>query len=1500
MRWFIALAALSLIGCKDATTDGIDADGDGILAADDCDDTNSAVNPDALERCNGIDDNCDGVIDEGVTVTFYADVDADTFGDPNAPIEACALPDGAVTNTSDCDDTDFDVNPDVIELCDDIDHNCDGDPLADAIGGVFFWRDADGDGFGTPQDTSRACEAPGSDWVAGGDITDLSIIDCDDTDGLTNPGADELCGTAARNVDENCNGVFDDNPVDGTEFPVDQDSDGFGSAILTASVCNAGDLVDLDGDGIVETATTTDTSDCDDTLSSIRPGVPESCDGIDNDCDPSTDEDLVATDTRQWWFDSDMDGSGDPANEVLACEMPAGYASAQNGEDCDDNDDTRSPSQLEFCDGLDNDCDSVADNGAIDAIDYYLDDDGDGLGDPAIGVVAACTAPLDRVEDNTDCDDGDPLVLGPLDQYLDSDLDGYGDALVAIAECDPVAGYVFNSDDCDDTDLDISPDTLWYNDPDGDGYGVSLADDPTLGQEVMSCLQPAGFSRESGDCDEGDTSFNPGAVDAPADGLDQDCDGFADDDALTDHCGDIAVNEVWGNEFIHTVSCNVTVDGTSLPHLVIQEGAIVRFVNGASIRVGTTFGGSMEANRVVFEHENRVQPERWNGLFFGDQLNAATPTVLRDSIIRDASGYGVRINNSEVTLDNVHISDTVGAAVSLQNNAVLNLIASKLEDNTGPGVEALDGNARLGEFTNNTITGNTVPLIISAASLERLRADVDPPVPLDPPVEIGEPVDVVDPRTNVLIGNDDDVVTLLDGTIREDTVWTDDLAVDYLVDGTVFVGDGSAPILTIEDGLEVEFTAGSGLRVGTAGAAGSLVVAGTSGGPDDYGVVFDSVDQTPGTWEGIQLGQDANDSSITGLDVRNAGANQAAGVVVAGDVSADEADRIEVEFVDSRVYGSSSTGLTADAAKLIISNSVFDDNGEHGFELLSNLVVDNTTVSNSTSTNNADSGARVYPSLAHRLNGGNSYANNDLPLEITGGVVDSSVTWVDLDEPYYVSGAVTVQNVNGPILTIAESVELYFGDTGEILVAPNVQGSLQVNGGVTTPVVMTALAEYEGQTPVNGAWFGLTIGRLDRGSNLNNLEISYAGKDTNEGALTLFGRGENPIDLVGVTVENSGSHGLFADDFNGNPGPLFTITDSVFQNNDDIGINVVRGGLDDVGPALGLVGTRIEGNGLHAMALPPESGGFIELNDPTDSTTNSFTNNNLVLDPSGNDDFIELNGGNITIDTRYLNHGIPYRLTNASMRVRQGSILTIDAGVTMEVESDNALEIIIGRNDLPGGLVAIGTPTEPIRFVSAAPVPTRGDWVGISLGEECITTSDLTATPPIKNRCVLDYVEIAHAGDTTLGVDRGALDVYVRSFSVQPDPALVTHTVIRESLSFGLVYYWDAGQFQPPFNDVDNPVTAQGIHPLLRFACEDLDGDQYCDVDGVDDANDVDTKAGYCWEAGVVGRHGTTNYFCDNTDNNALARTSQNPYTPGNCQMNGPVVCTGLPAWTDL
>ncbi len=190
-----------------AGADEVDADADGFMICDgDCDDADGAVYPGAVEVCNTIDDNCDGTVDEGVTTTFYADADGDTYGDLNTTIEDCAAPSGYVADSTDCDDADAAVYPGAVEVCNAIDDNCDGNIDEGVL--LTFYADADGDTYGDDATTVDDCAAPSGYVVDGGD--------CDDADATINPGATEDCD----GVDNNCDGF-----IDGTLAEFDDDDD---------------------------------------------------------------------------------------------------------------------------------------------------------------------------------------------------------------------------------------------------------------------------------------------------------------------------------------------------------------------------------------------------------------------------------------------------------------------------------------------------------------------------------------------------------------------------------------------------------------------------------------------------------------------------------------------------------------------------------------------------------------------------------------------------------------------------------------------------------------------------------------------------------------------------------------------------------------------------------------------------------------------------------------------------------------------------------------------------------------------------------------------------------------------------------------------------------------------------------------------------------------------------------------------------------------------------
>lgn len=247
-----------------------DLDGDGFISTScggpDCDDANPAIHPGATEICNGLDDNCSGFADEGLLTVYFRDADGDGYGFDGDAVQACAPPAGYVLPYGDCDDANAAVHPGATEACNGVDDDCSGQ-ADDGLEFLWYFRDADGDGYGNDGEYLSACAPPPGYSLVGGD--------CNDSDFAVNPGATETC----NGLDDNCDLVVDEGV--GTPHYMDQDQDGHGNPYVISYVCDgqeppAGYV--LPGD------------DCNDLDPAIHPGNAETCDGFDNDCDGVTDD----------------------------------------------------------------------------------------------------------------------------------------------------------------------------------------------------------------------------------------------------------------------------------------------------------------------------------------------------------------------------------------------------------------------------------------------------------------------------------------------------------------------------------------------------------------------------------------------------------------------------------------------------------------------------------------------------------------------------------------------------------------------------------------------------------------------------------------------------------------------------------------------------------------------------------------------------------------------------------------------------------------------------------------------------------------------------------------------------------------------------------------------------------------------------------------------------------------------------------------------------------
>ena len=354
-------------GFFDATCCNPAADGGDPLCGNDCNDARPNVNREAAEACDGVDNDCDGAIDEGVLVAGLVDADRDGFGDPDMPMEACPGTAGFVVagGEDDCDDGNVAVNPGQPEICDGIDNDCDPATTDADASPVTWYRDADGDGFGSElSGTTTSCEP-----VEGHSLLNT---DCNDAVASISPAAAERCDA----IDNDCNGVAD-------------------------FMIGPGDFEDDDGDGLVDIACGAPRGiDCDDLDPDAGPGTTESCDGRDNDCDDRVDEGAA---DLSWFYDGDGDGHGAASAEnpvVRDCTPPPMHVAS--GADCDDADPDVRPGATELCDMRDGDCDGAVDEGGVCTCPAGLGDcDDDGVCETDVtrtvahcgGCGMACAAP---------------------------------------------------------------------------------------------------------------------------------------------------------------------------------------------------------------------------------------------------------------------------------------------------------------------------------------------------------------------------------------------------------------------------------------------------------------------------------------------------------------------------------------------------------------------------------------------------------------------------------------------------------------------------------------------------------------------------------------------------------------------------------------------------------------------------------------------------------------------------------------------------------------------------------------------------------------------------------------------------------------------------------------------------------------------------------------------------------------------------------------------------
>ncbi len=377
----------------------------------DCDDSSTVIHPNNAEYCDSLDNNCNGLVDEGLDWnTYYWDADQDGFGNNNVAVTTCLSPVQYILQNGDCDDENGLINPAQSEVCNDADDNCDGG-IDEGLAFVTYYEDLDHDGFGNDSVSVLRCVLPfgfvfqhgdcndnhanvnpqsieqcgdNLDNDCDGEVDEVCVIDmdedgydvlqdCDDENPWAYPGANEICG---NNIDEDCNGVDLICPIygctDATAFnynPAANTDDGSCIAVVNgctdATAFNYNPAANTDDGSCVpiilgciasnacnynNQANTSDGS-C------VFPQQ-EICNQLDDDCDGIVDNGLPYL---TYFPDIDGDGQGSGMGWSACSEPGPGYV--QISGDCNDEDANINGQAMEVCDAWDNDCDGLINEG---------------------------------------------------------------------------------------------------------------------------------------------------------------------------------------------------------------------------------------------------------------------------------------------------------------------------------------------------------------------------------------------------------------------------------------------------------------------------------------------------------------------------------------------------------------------------------------------------------------------------------------------------------------------------------------------------------------------------------------------------------------------------------------------------------------------------------------------------------------------------------------------------------------------------------------------------------------------------------------------------------------------------------------------------------------------------------------------------------------------------------------------------------------------------------
>jgi len=445
--------------------------------AQDCNDNNASIHPGATEIYNNVEDNCNGLTDEGFcnNETHY---------------------NSTVCSGWNCNATHY---------CNSTSHLIQGKKANGSVCSANY-ECQNGNCF------NNICRPAG--WNCDNASSSYNATHyCNASNQLnTKKNMSESCSAGYECLGGSCNIT-----CQGYVYYRDADNDGFGDSYNASnryiSLTDNGTKMNYNGSNYTKTG-----GDCNDTNANINPNatdIPNN--GIDENCN--------SHDNMTYYRDADNDTYGNATNNQTSDTPLPGYiTNASKANDCNDNDSTVNPGANETAygiDGKDNNCNEIIDdcspvNSSISATIYC---NASGIMNYKKDYNATCSIDVECKSNN--CTNG--RCAGYL-CYRDADNDGFGDVanfnVSTNATCP--TGYVNNSNDCNDNNSAINPNTVWYFDYDSDGYGNTT-------NNVTSCTKPTGnWVLTPGDCNDNNASIHPGATEI-YNNVDDNCNGLIDE-----------------------------------------------------------------------------------------------------------------------------------------------------------------------------------------------------------------------------------------------------------------------------------------------------------------------------------------------------------------------------------------------------------------------------------------------------------------------------------------------------------------------------------------------------------------------------------------------------------------------------------------------------------------------------------------------------------------------------------------------------------------------------------------------------------------------------------------------------------------------------------------------------------------------------------------------------------------------------------------------------------